>query len=174
MSELARQQQHYSAVKQRLFGKPEVVNVAWLEKRERERAEQAEIERQEKARQVEEENRRRIEAAGAMPLYALGLPLSDFSTEITIFVSEIGYGKPEIRKPTLQIIREVLQAFPGVSVDDIKGSRRTDNIVKPRQLAMYEVYRQRPDMSYPAIARIFNRDHTTVMHAVKKIEKEKA
>lgn len=47
-------------------------------------------------------------------------------------------------------------------------SRRAD-IVRARHAAMYAV-RQHTDLSYPAIGRLFNRDHTTVMHAVDKIE----
>lgn len=72
------------------------------------------------------------------------------------------------------IIMEVLSGFPGVTIDDIKGPRRTKLFARPRQLAIYEVSRQRPDMSFPQIGRLFGgRDHTTCLHAVKKIEAER-
>lgn len=72
------------------------------------------------------------------------------------------------------IIMEVLSDFPGVTIDEIKGPRREKRIVRPRQIAIYEVCRQRPDMSYPQIGRLFgNRDHTTCLHAVRKISKER-
>lgn len=75
------------------------------------------------------------------------------------------------RRPTKHIIADVLEHFPGVSWEDLKSRHRTQDIVFPRQLCMYEVHRQRKDMSYPAIGRLFGgRDHTTVLHAVRKIE----
>jgi len=77
-------------------------------------------------------------------------------------------------KPMRQIALEVLENFPGVSLAEIRGSLRHSSIVEPRQLAMYEVQRQRPDLSYPAIGRFFHKDHTTVLHAVRKIKAMKA
>jgi len=75
------------------------------------------------------------------------------------------------RRPAKEIIKEVLANFPGVSWEDLKGARRTRDIVYPRQLAMYELYVQRKDLSFPAIGRLFGgRDHTTVLHAVNKIK----
>ena len=78
---------------------------------------------------------------------------------------------PQIeRKLVLDIVREVLKSFPGVTVEDLKGSHRSRYIVKARHMAMYEVYMQRRDLSYPAIGRWFgHRDHTTALHAVKKV-----
>ncbi|MFM8988210.1 MAG: helix-turn-helix domain-containing protein, partial [Alphaproteobacteria bacterium] len=62
----------------------------------------------------------------------------------------------------------------GVSVEAIKGRSRQRPIVTARQTAMY-VFRELTDLSYPAIARLFGgRDHTTVMHAVRKIEELRA
>lgn len=77
--------------------------------------------------------------------------------------------KPKVE----EIILAVLADFPGVTIDEVKGPRRSRRIVLPRQIAMYEVYRQRPDMSYPAIGRMFGgRDHTTCLHAVRKMTAE--
>jgi chromosomal replication initiator protein len=55
-------------------------------------------------------------------------------------------------------------------VEEITGKSRRRPLVTARQVAMY-VIRELTDLSYPAIAREFGgRDHTTVMHAVSKIE----
>lgn len=55
-------------------------------------------------------------------------------------------------------------------IDEIRGKSRRRPLVTARQTSMY-VFRQLTDMSYPAIAREFGgRDHTTVIHAVEKIE----
>jgi len=77
--------------------------------------------------------------------------------------------KPKVE----EIILAVLADFPGVTIDEVKGPRRSKRIVRPRQIAMYEVYRQRPDLSYPTIGRMFGgRDHTTCLHAVRKMTAE--
>lgn len=86
--------------------------------------------------------------------------------------------EPDIKqgyKPIIDIVFEVLEDFPGLTVDDLKGRSRTTNIVKARQVAMYEIYRQRDGIGYPRIGRWFGgRDHTTVLHSVRKIEAERA
>ncbi|MBS9476215.1 chromosomal replication initiator protein DnaA [Ancylobacter radicis] len=57
-----------------------------------------------------------------------------------------------------------------VSRDDILSQRRTANVVKPRQIAMY-LAKTLTLHSLPEIGRRFGgRDHTTVLHAVRKIE----
>ncbi len=59
----------------------------------------------------------------------------------------------------------------GFEVDALKGKSRQRPLVTARQIAMY-VFRDITDLSYPAIARVFGgRDHTTVIHAVDKIER---
>lgn len=83
--------------------------------------------------------------------------------------SSVGKGRP-----VKAIILEVLDKFPGVSFAELKGPRRDRNIVRARQVAMYEVYTQRDDMSTPMVGNLFGRDHTTVLHAVHKIKAMKA
>jgi chromosomal replication initiator protein len=59
----------------------------------------------------------------------------------------------------------------GQSVEALRGKSRQRPLVTSRQIAMY-VFRDLTDLSYPAIARLFgNRDHTTVIHAVEKIQR---
>lgn len=63
----------------------------------------------------------------------------------------------------------VLQHF-GISLDDLTGSRRTQNLVLPRQMAMY-LCRQLLSSSFPEIARKFGgRDHSTVIYACTRME----
>ncbi|HYI62185.1 MAG TPA: chromosomal replication initiator protein DnaA [Acidimicrobiales bacterium] len=67
------------------------------------------------------------------------------------------------------ILEKVSQRY-GFSIEEITGKSRRRPLVTARQVAMY-VIRELTDLSYPAIAREFGgRDHTTVMHAVSKIE----
>ena len=57
-----------------------------------------------------------------------------------------------------------------MSKQDLLSNRRTRTIVKPRQVAMYLAKMLTP-RSLPEIGRRFGgRDHTTVLHAVRKIE----
>ena len=63
----------------------------------------------------------------------------------------------------------VIQHF-GISLEELTGGCRTQNLVMPRQIAMY-LCRQLLDASFPEIARKFGgRDHSTVMYACNKLE----
>ncbi|HFI0304262.1 chromosomal replication initiator protein DnaA [Streptococcus sp. P25B114] len=69
----------------------------------------------------------------------------------------------------IETIQTEVGKFYGVSLKEIKGSKRLQNIVLARQVAMY-LAREMTDNSLPKIGKAFgNRDHTTVMHAYKKI-----
>ena len=60
--------------------------------------------------------------------------------------------------------------FYGVSVKEMKGTRRVQNIVLARQVAMY-LARELTDNSLPKIGKEFGgKDHTTVIHAHAKIK----
>jgi chromosomal replication initiator protein len=57
-----------------------------------------------------------------------------------------------------------------IRVSDMHSARRSRSVARPRQVAMY-LSKQLTSRSLPEIGRKFGgRDHTTVMHAVKKIE----
>jgi chromosomal replication initiator protein len=65
------------------------------------------------------------------------------------------------------ILKRVAAAF-GVSERDVLGPGRTRNVMVPRQVAMY-VARAVAGLSLPRIGAFFGRDHTTVLHAVRKV-----
>jgi chromosomal replication initiator protein len=76
-------------------------------------------------------------------------------------------GTPEIT--AAQIVAETASFF-GVTVEDIHGSSRSRVLVNARQIAMY-LCRELTDLSLPKIGQHFGgRDHTTVMHAERKIK----
>lgn len=67
------------------------------------------------------------------------------------------------------IQRAVLREFPNITIADLKSARKTAVCVRPRQIAMY-LAKQMTGGSMPNIGRRFGgRDHTTVIHAVRKI-----
>jgi chromosomal replication initiation ATPase DnaA len=56
-----------------------------------------------------------------------------------------------------------------IPVADILSPSRLATHVAARQEAMAAIYLRMPELSLPRIARVFNRDHTTVLHAIKKL-----
>ena len=73
---------------------------------------------------------------------------------------------PEI---TAAVIMNQASGYFGISIDDLIGSSRSRTLVTARQIAMY-LCRELTDLSLPAIGQSFGgRDHTTVMHAERKI-----
>lgn len=77
----------------------------------------------------------------------------------------------EPRRVKIEDIQKLVATRYNVSRADILSERRTAAVVKPRQIAMYLSKALTP-RSLPEIGRRFGgRDHTTVLHAVRKIEK---
>ncbi|MPZ61161.1 MAG: chromosomal replication initiator protein DnaA [Propionibacteriales bacterium] len=75
-------------------------------------------------------------------------------------------GEPEI---TAAAIVAQTSAYFGLSIDDLCGSSRSRLLVTARQIAMY-LCRELTELSLPKIGQQFGgRDHTTVMHADRKI-----
>ena len=69
-------------------------------------------------------------------------------------------------------IKETVAKYFSISKDDLSSNKRSNDIAFPRQIAMY-LCREIANMSYPQIGEDFGgRDHSTVMHACRKIEKE--
>lgn len=76
----------------------------------------------------------------------------------------------EPRRVKIEDIQRVVSKHYNVTKADLLSARRTRTIVRPRQIAMYLAKMMTP-RSLPEIGRRFgNRDHTTVLHAVRKIE----
>jgi chromosomal replication initiator protein len=76
----------------------------------------------------------------------------------------------EPKRVKIEDIQRVVARQYNVSRADLLSSRRTANVVRPRQVAMY-LAKIMTLRSLPEIGRRFGgRDHTTVLHAVRKIE----
>lgn len=59
-----------------------------------------------------------------------------------------------------------------MSWEDVISVRRERRLVKPRHACMRAAYENRGDLSLSRIGRIFRRDHTTVLEAVRKPDVE--
>ena len=76
------------------------------------------------------------------------------------------------REKTISIdnIQKKVSSYYNIALSDMTSSRRSINIARPRQIAMY-LSKGLTSHSYPEIGKAFGgKDHTTVIHAVKKIE----
>lgn len=94
-------------------------------------------------------------------------PVTMASAEITLR-DLVGVREP--RRVKIEDIQKVVAVHFNVSKADLLSSRRTRTIVRPRQIAMYLSKTLTP-RSLPEIGRRFGgRDHTTVLHAVRKVE----
>lgn len=75
------------------------------------------------------------------------------------------------RKPTVELIQQVVVDYYSVNMEELLSQRRTMEITYPRQIAMYLCKKLLPEESLKSIGRRFGgRDHTTVINAIKKIE----
>ncbi len=112
--------------------------------------------------------------AQSAPATAVGLPPQAVAAEtdppaiIWPVIPEV----PEIPSTVFSHIvqiQKVVATHYKIRMTDICSARRTANIVRPRQVAMY-LCRTLTNKSYPEIGRRFGgRDHTTALHAFNKI-----
>ena len=94
---------------------------------------------------------------------------------ITIEVVEKAINDVTLQKENIisaDYIQDVVSNYFKIDKRDMVSSKKSNDIAYPRQIAMY-LCRTVGQMSFPRIGNDFGgRDHTTVMHAYKKIEKE--
>ena len=119
------------------------------------------------------ENGRELEGATAR-LYAhwqyLHAPITRDTAETV--VRDLFQGGGEQRRVRIEEIIKTVSRHFGVSKPDILSQRRHRSVVWPRQIGMY-LAKQLTARSLPEIGRRFgNRDHTTVLHAIRKIDRE--
>jgi len=75
------------------------------------------------------------------------------------------------KKIGIDLIQKVVADYFGLKVQDLSSKKRPENIAKARQIAMY-ITRNLTEYSLVQIGQYFGgKDHTTVMHAINKIEK---
>jgi chromosomal replication initiator protein len=77
------------------------------------------------------------------------------------------------RQITIHGIQQLVAETYAFRVSDLKSERRAQALVSARHIAMW-LAKELTQCSYPLIGREFDRDHTTVMHAVRKIDRLQA
>ena len=82
-------------------------------------------------------------------------------------------GLPSTGRPRMAHIMSAVSLHTGIGADDIKSRRRTNAIIFARQIYCY-LARTMTLNSHPQIGLSIGRDHTTIMHAVSRVEEELA
>jgi chromosomal replication initiator protein len=91
------------------------------------------------------------------------------SVELSQGVLQDVFPQGEAAEVSIKRIQELVSERFGLSLEELCGDKRSQNIVYPRQVAMY-LSRELTDSSLPKIGKEFGgRDHTTVIHATSKI-----
>lgn len=103
--------------------------------------------------------------------YALLTPDKTITLDLARDVLKGMFPERALRPISIQTIQGEVCRFFNLSQQDLVGNKRSQNIVFPRQVAMY-LARELTDMSLPRIGAEFGgKDHTTVIHATAKITK---
>lgn len=103
--------------------------------------------------------------------YATIMNGSSINLELAIEALRDYFSKSIISKNNIDQVQQLVCSHYNVSIEDLKGKKRSSNITIPRQIAMY-ICRIHLEESLPKIGSEFGgKDHTTVMHSVDKIKK---
>lgn len=97
--------------------------------------------------------------------------LENLVTEQPLLEFEVAFRMKRKTTPTTDDIQKVVCTHYGISKVDMVSERKTREVILPRQIAIY-LAKAMTGRSLPEVGRRFGgRDHTTVLHAVKKIQK---
>jgi chromosomal replication initiator protein len=114
-------------------------------------------------------NIRELEGALTRVVAFSSLTGRSLSVELAEDVLKDVFPQGEAAEVSIQRIQELVSERFQLTMDELCGEKRSQNIVYPRQVAMY-LSRELTDSSLPKIGKEFGgRDHTTVIHATSKI-----
>jgi chromosomal replication initiator protein len=114
-------------------------------------------------------NIRELEGALTRVVAFSSLTARPMTVELAQDVLKDVFPQGEAPEVSIERIQTTVTERFGLSMEELCGDRRSQNIVYPRQVAMY-LSRELTDASLPKIGREFGgRDHTTVIHATSKI-----
>lgn len=119
-----------------------------------------------------ESNIRELEGALIRVVAYASLTNSEVTKELTEEALKDILSATKSKEITVNLIKDIISKNYNIKMDDFNSRKRTRAIAYPRQIAMY-LTRELTDLSLPKIGDEFGgRDHTTVIHAYDKIEKE--
>ena len=116
-------------------------------------------------------NIRELEGALTRVVAFSSLTARPMTVELAQEVLKDVFPQGEIPEISIEQIQQTVVERFGMTMQELTGDRRSQQIVYPRQVAMY-LCRELTDSSLPKIGKKFGgRDHTTVIHATSKIAK---
>ena len=116
-----------------------------------------------------ESNIRELEGALTRVVAFSSLTGRPMTVELAQEVLKDVFPQGEAAEVSIRRIQETVSERFNLSLSELTGEKRSQNIVYPRQVAMY-LSRELTDSSLPKIGKEFGgRDHTTVIHATSKI-----
>jgi chromosomal replication initiator protein len=116
-----------------------------------------------------ESNIRELEGALTRVVAFSSLTGRPMTVELSQEVLKDVFPQGEAAEVSIRRIQETVSERFNLSLAELTGEKRSQNIVYPRQVAMY-LSRELTDSSLPKIGKEFGgRDHTTVIHATSKI-----
>ena len=171
MSIEAAHRARYAQAREALWGKPRIVNLVAEEKRNIEayrRSEKERWERQQaeaKKREEERENQR-ANITGFSLSFQVPVTFDTYDTQpIGLVVDTL------MLRPTMErIARNVLKRHQGIKLADLRSGSRTRVHVAARKAVAKAIHRLRPDKSFTEIGRFLNRDHTTILALLDRLE----
>ena len=113
-------------------------------------------------------NIRELEGALNRVVAYASLTKSEINVELATEALKDILGSTNVKMVNSELIMEAVARYFEVKVDEFKSKKRNRDIAYPRQIAMY-LCREIMDLSLPKIASEFERDHTTVLHAINKV-----
>jgi chromosomal replication initiator protein len=117
-------------------------------------------------------NIRELEGALTRVVAFASLTGRSMTVELAQDVLRDVFPQGQMAEVSIEQIQDIVSERFSISKDELCGERRSQNIVYPRQVAMY-LSRELTDSSLPKIGRAFGgRDHTTVIHATSKIARK--
>jgi chromosomal replication initiator protein len=116
------------------------------------------------------ENVRVLEGAMTRVLAISSLLSEPLSTPLVkrALGADTGTPRPTAEPPTLSAIQDAVCQITGLEREQLLSTTRSPRVARARQLAMY-LARELTALSLAEIARGFDRDHTTVMHAIRAV-----
>lgn len=114
-------------------------------------------------------NVRDLEASLTKIVFYTDVVQKEVTVEIATKLLKDTFGSDKQTDISIDAIIKAVANNYNLSFSDIKGKKRTKNIMMARQIAMY-IAREMTEYSTTELGAEFNKDHTTVMHACQKIE----
>ncbi|WP_173931374.1 helix-turn-helix domain-containing protein [Chelativorans sp. Marseille-P2723] len=140
--------------------------------RKKKRAEAKKAAKEEMRRQIEARAKQYAERAKQMEK-SLDTLKAQRAAEIRFskMMAEISSRSEKRRSAPIRVIDiiAIVAAKHGLTIGDIKGPLRQRNIVLARHEAIALARKERPDLSLTQLGRQFDRDHTSILHALRRM-----